>query len=60
MKHHHHHGHEKHRDNADFMEEEFDNDMDDADEVELDSTQMDGQEDDTMLEEVTSFEFKTK
>lgn len=58
---HHHHGHEKHRDNADFMEEEFDHDMDDADEVEeLDSTQMDGQEDELMLEEATSFEFNTK
>ncbi len=54
----HQHGHEKHRDNRDFMEEEFDNDMDDADEVELD---MNGQEEDeTMLEEVPSFEFKTK
>ncbi len=68
MKHtHHHHSHgnnEKlHHDNAEFMEEEFDNDMDDADEVELDSVQMDGQEDDdntNMLEEVASFEFKTK
>ena len=43
------------------MEEEFDHDMDAADEVEeLDSTQMDGQEDELMLEEATSFEFNTK
>ena len=35
--------------------------MDAADEVEeLDSTQMDGQEDELMLEEATSFEFNTK
>lgn len=61
MKHHHHHSsHEKQQDNADFMEEEFGNDMDDADEVELDSTQMDGQEDDIIMENVSSFEFKTK
>ncbi len=64
MKHHHHghHGHHEkhHRDNRDFMEEEFDNDMDDADEVELDSTTQMNEDDTAMLEEVTSFEFKTK
>ena len=58
MKHHHHH-HDTHHDNDNSMEEEqFENDMEDEgdDEMELDSTQMDN----AMIEEASSFEFKTK